>query len=588
MVDAHDDAVPVVDLATPAVDRSRRGRAVIAAFAAIGLSAGALGVLAASGGEAPKPVPLALSGPAGGDARAADGSASGEPESSDLVYPGFEYRYTLGGALADLGDRAPVYRLLAGAMDTARVGAMAGALGIDAPVGEIEGGWEVSDGERTLMVSGDASGWYVSVWQGPGVTRDVEPGSGGVDGSGSGGGTDGDVGDDTSTAEEPTKEPVPDEQPVPEPIEEPVDLPDEPVDLPDEPVDLPDEHEARRIAEEVLGALGVLAGGDWVFEVHDGTMMGVAVACPEDGDCPTGSGDDAVLLSRSVTARRIVDGHPVVGLEWYVEVGDHGVVQWAGGMLADLERVADYPLRSTRDVYDDLTTGKAYGGPLPLGAEPAIADADCPPDARCTAPDCLDCPAPEPVEITVNAVSLAAQVWYALDEHGAPVSYIVPTYHFSGRFADGTDWSTDLLAVDEAYVAPPPVVEPQPDPDEVKPDPGGGGVVPPDTGAPDPGDPPDAENPTEFDPEADLAPGDAVAMDLDLNFHCGVSTVRFDARWWDATPPWPGSGGGSPIVEQTAGKLLVVDETHATWSNGAGVDLEFVEHPGEYIAPGCA
>lgn len=580
------DAPVAVDLAYAPDAPHRRGvKPFVAAIAAMALGAAALAALATSGGNERAPVPLALQGVAGSNRAAAESDRATLGAPYDAMYPMFEYRYRLAGALKDLGQEAPVYRLVAPALDAADVARMAAALDISGEVVAVEGGgWEASDADRTLQISGDTSAWFVSVWNGPSY-REIEGSTGS-----SGGGSDGSTGSgsvETGEAEPPVVEDPDNSGPddsgvVPEPIPEP-----EPIPVPE---DLPDDGQAIGIAKDMLDALGV-PSGDWQFEVMDSTMMGIAVACAPTTDGCTDTPTESVVLSRAVVAHRLVDGHIVSGLDWYIEIGDHGVVQSVGGVLADIERVADYPLRSTTDVFEDLQSGDGgiFGEPVALALGDTGIVIDCPDNARCAAPEpeCIEgCPEPEIVEVTVTDVSLGAQVFYAADENGNPVQYVVPMYHFIGSLPDGTEWSADLLAISDEYVTPPTVVEPTPDP----------GPVEPPVGAPEPApvpeDPP-ATQPGEptapaFDAEADLVVGDTVEMPLDLNFHCGVTTVRFDARWWDTTPPWPGSGGGSPSVEVTAGKLTLVDETHASWTNGAGVDLDFAEHPGAFEPLPCA
>ena len=497
--EADPTVTPAVELTAAPADPRSRTTTLLASVAAIALAAAGLAVLAS--GDDDGPVPLTLQS-RGTNTLSGEDAAAGAPADArtDLLpFPTTTFEYRLAGALADLGSTAPVYRLVAPdggnrVLDAAEVARMADALGIAAAPVELDyGGWEASDGERTLSVSGDASGWFVSVANGPGLTRDgvIVDGSGGAGADGSTGtGTDtatdsvepdtatDSVEPDTATdSVEPDTAPTPDTtapdtdpglEPEPVPVPEPT-----PVPIP-EPVDLPDPAEAQRIAEDLLAALGVLDGADWQFTVNDGTTMGIAVSCVEGTVCDD-TVEPPVLTSRSVVAQRMVDGRAVIGLEWYVEVGDLGLVQYAGGMLADLERVDDYPLQSTTDVYDALVRGDFGGGPVPLGAPEAMSSVDpgvaidCPPDTRCAAPDiaCVDdCPEPQVVTITVTGVTLASQLWYATDGAGNPVQYLVPSYRFVGSFDDGTEWSSVMLAIDDAYVTgAEPTPTPMPDDD---------------------------------------------------------------------------------------------------------------------------
>ncbi len=477
--EADPTVTPAVELTAAPADPRSRTTTLLASVAAIALAAAGLAVLAS--GDDDGPVPLTLQS-RGTNTLSGEDAAAGAPADArtDLLpFPTTTFEYRLAGALADLGSTAPVYRLVAPdggnrVLDAAEIARMADALGIAAAPVELDyGGWEASDGERTLSVSGDASGWFVSVANGPGLTRDgvIVDGSGGASADGSTGtGTDSVEPDTTAPDTDPGLEPEP--VPVPEPTPVPVPEPT-PVPVP-EPVDLPDPAEAQRIAEDLLAALGVLDGADWQFTVNDGTTMGIAVSCVEGTVCDD-TVEPPVLTSRSVVAQRMVDGRAVIGLEWYVEVGDLGLVQYAGGMLADLERVDDYPLQSTTDVYDALVHGDFGGGPVPLGAPEAMSSVDpgvaidCPPDTRCAAPDiaCVDdCPEPQVVTITVTGVTLASQLWYATDDAGNPVQYLVPSYRFVGSFDDGTEWSSVMLAIDDAYVTgAEPTPTPMPDDD---------------------------------------------------------------------------------------------------------------------------
>jgi hypothetical protein len=95
----------------------------------------------------------------------------------------------------------------------------------------------------------------------------------------------------------------------------------------------------------------------------------------------------------------------------------------------------------------------------------------CGPNQRCANPEPpVDCPAdspecaitettvyePEPIIIVVTGAELRATVTWATED-GVEVQYLVPTYHFVGHHADGTEWSTDLIAVADSMLTEPEV-----------------------------------------------------------------------------------------------------------------------------------
>ena len=479
-----------IDLAHEPARRQQRRTPIVAGVAAVALALG--GIIAVNqGDDAPTTTPLALSAPGNGS------NTAGAPEGArDMSMAISQFRYVLAGALPDLGDSAVAYKVRATALDAADVARMGAALDIDGDVRELEyGGWEISSATRTLSVSGDANGWYVSMWNGPSYTDDrtvggdngsIEP-----DGSGASSGADGtDVAPppvEPATVEPVTVEPSPGDEPVSsddtpapsvdepktddgdviEPMPEPTPSPEpEPYTPPPAPTDLPDDTEAIDIGRDLLNAIGVLDGGDWEFEAID-SSMGVSSTCAADTECIDIG--ETIVYSRGVIARRVIGGHPVSGMEWYIDIGDQGVVQSFGGMLATVESIGEYPLRSTSEVFEDLQSGDIwYGGDIVALGAPEARSADtaidrCAVDAKCAdvmpvcAPDATDCDIPEPeiVDVTVTDVRLGLQVWYGTDADGNGVQYIVPSYNFTGSFADGSDWSTDLLAIADEYVTPP-------------------------------------------------------------------------------------------------------------------------------------
>ncbi|MCU0267638.1 MAG: hypothetical protein MUF83_03215 [Acidimicrobiales bacterium] len=407
--------------------------------------------------------------------------------SADAMYlPAVEYR--LGVELPDLGPSAPVYRLVAAELDATTVARWAGVFGVRGqPAQDSAGGWTVSDDAGTLSLYPDGSGgWSVSfgpAFQDMGCAID-ENGTEQCWSSGSSGSASaGAAGSSEATTAPVTTVVGPGSGWAPYEGQ------------PEAPADLPDEAEAEAVARDLLGALGVLEG-DWEVSVHDGTSYGVAVACSVEADCPPAP--ESVMLSRSVSFTRVVDGHPVAGLVWTVEVGDGGRVASVYGVHATLEALGDYPLRTTQDAYDALVAGElTYGGPVPaydvvteLGesgagpsdepmfsdvresvADPVAPDSAVPdtavPDTAVPAPASPETtlateePIPlEPVVVTVTGVELSAMLFYGVAD-GQPAGYVVPSYRFVGTYANGETFEAEVPAVDPAYVEVPEVPVPE-------------------------------------------------------------------------------------------------------------------------------
>jgi hypothetical protein len=476
-----------------------------------------------------------------------------------------------------------VYRVVGADLDAARVAAMAATLGIEGEPVVGPDGFQVADADHTLSASRSGDGpWYL--WYGPGG-RSVD----GVDG---GGGSTGSVGDDPALLEELRAREQAAEAEVP-PIAT--------------PTDLPSPEEAERLARDLLTRLGVLDGADWDVTVTDAGTVGVAVACPEDADAPTtcDPGETTSVLSRSVSFRRVVDGAVSSGLDWWVEVGDGGVVQSLSGTLGALEAQGEYPLRSTRAVFDDLVggTGWWYGDVRALAAEgdadvtsgaatgvaeepatddttgagtdpsggddPGVIEPEPTPEPL---PDPLPepLPEPEPVVVTVTGAERSLLLVGGF-ESGAGSSYLVPAYRFVGTYADGSEYSAELPALDPANVAPPtttpPATEPAPLP-EPQPEP-----VP----VPGPAPLPD-----------DLTVG--VEHAYALSTHCGAKTASFDGRTWvsetfgdDALVGAP-DGWGDPT---DTGVLVLVEDDLARFTSSTGETLVFTPAPPDLEPDPC-
>lgn len=296
--------------------------------------------------------------------------ATGRAPAADALPYGVKTEYHLQGTLPDLGATGAVSQLVAPAVDQATVATMAGALGIKGTPTQQQGSWTVTDGTSTLTLNSAGGMWNVSF--GRYALGDATIGSGS---SGTSGGSSGSSGASATTgatttapargANTPATAIAPGE-PAPSP---PNDGGTPGVTMVDPkvmeaPKNLPSAADAERIARDVMDKLGVKA--DWKVEVNDGGGVGVATACPAGADCPVSS-PTSFVTSRAVSFHRIVDGVVTVGLDWGIEIGDEGRVQGVYGILADLQKVGDYPLRTTADVYKDLVDGKGFSpGPVPL------------------------------------------------------------------------------------------------------------------------------------------------------------------------------------------------------------------------------
>jgi hypothetical protein len=327
------------------------------------------------------------------------------------LYPERPTTYVLDGALPDLGSDAPVRRLKGHAVAESDVARFADALGLHGAPARTATGFEVRDGDAILTV--DTSGTTTLVE----FSDNAGSASGGAS-SGAGSGSAGSIGGSTGpgASDTATTEPAPSTTTLPP------------------PVDVPSESEAREMAQALLDGFGVLIGQEWSSDVTD--AGGVAVACPEDVECPP---TPSYVTARSVDFRLVIDDAPVQAIDWIVTIGEHRRIQSVSGTWAEPETIGSYALRSTNDVFDDLRHGRAqFVGPQPLeAASPETAPVE---------------PEPVPaVEVHVTGVTLGAARWEG-SEDGRAVVYIVPTYRFRARVEHGEPYEIEVLALDPAVV----------------------------------------------------------------------------------------------------------------------------------------
>ena len=244
---------------------------------------------------------------------------------------------------------------------------------------------------------------------------------------------------------------------------------------PKRPEGMPTKDQARDIAEKVFDKLGVDLDGATV-RVEDGFSQWMVSVDPR------------------------LDGTKVVGMTSTIGIGPHGKVVSANGWSSDPERGDTYPLITVETAAKRLQENQPR---IMAGAAEDVA----------IAPDCLDCPKPEPLIVTVTGASLGLQLYggYGAD---AP-AYLVPTYLFTTDQPDsGELWQ---IAVEDKYLAPPPTVEPDPG---VKPEPGGSG------GAPTPEPAPDDPNATTVTKPSSSSGCNSTEADGVYVQVCGPTTAR--------------------------------------------------------------
>lgn len=543
--DTGDDREPAVDTQPSSRPARPAWRAAIAPLALVALVVATVAVVASRGGDDElRALPL-VPGAAGAE-RAADAA----------IFPAPTYRFVLEGALADLGGTGTVRRARAHDLDERRAAEIARAVGVDATPQLADGAWQASGDGGSVWISTFGGLSHVSYTSYTEGTPYAERGSSGA----VGGGTSGAVGDDPGTIDEPA--PPPDLRPIP----------------PVAPVDLPSEEQAEAIARDVLDSFGALDGAEWRVEVTDSGAVGIAVACPDDTVTDVRCDEleaESVVTSRSVQLTRVVDGMPVAGLTWWVEVGDGGRIDAINGSLTSLETVGDYPLQSVAAAYDVLVAGDGWwGGPAILDAA-GTETADTP--ERRDAPDV----APE-ITVTITGAERALVLQPAWED-GAESTYLVPAYRFVGRFADGGgDYSAEVPALAPEYVATPEPTTPRPDP-APEPEP-----VPEPTPLPEPVP---GEDPTGAPRVGgDVALDVGVAYTFDLLTHCGVSHGFFDGRWWRSEAAIEAPAASAPEGwddPYETGTLVLVDAELAEFTAGNGDTLVFTPAPSDFEPPGC-
>lgn len=326
-----------------------RPRALWGVLAAVAVVAGALAVTSGGGDGAPPPLPVAL-GASGGR----EGTASAMAADMALAW----VTYKAGDGLPALGGEAPAYRI-DGAVDAARVRALADALGMTGEPTQQDRLWHLESDGAVLEVyeQGGGSWWFSANTLGKDVSVGSVSSSSGSD-AGSAGpattypSTSVDCGAavdclttetvgaecppnaDCIAPEPPIGGPCPPDASCTMPVPEP----------PAPPADLPSKDEARQIAVDLLAASGM-----------DVTDAKVTVDGPYD--------------AWYVTIEPRLDGVPLSGLGASVSVGSKGAITNASGTLGTADRLGDYPLIDTHAAIDRLNEqqgANGSGGIVPL------------------------------------------------------------------------------------------------------------------------------------------------------------------------------------------------------------------------------
>jgi hypothetical protein len=348
-------------------------------------------------------------------------------------------KYVLSAPLGDLGHAAAVWRMVAHPMSAADRERFAHLLQVGGIPTATNNGWEVADADATLTFMVSSSGVAVSYGSGTG---------GAVSGS-TGAGAGGVANPPSEVSVGPSVQSVP-PAPFPVPVTVPTAVPS--VAPPPVPIDVPKVNDAQTIARALLDRLGVLAGQDWAADVN--ASAGVAVACAVGTPCSASAPE---VFARTVTFTLILNGTRVDDVNWSVTIGEHRHIESLNGNWASPTTIADYPLRSTTNVFTELQHGTArYVGPQPM-----IPIEDTP---ATRTPGGAVSPAVPTTIVQVSGVSLGLARWDAID-HGQPVVDLVPTYRFHSHAEQGPSYDIEVLALDPGaitFTSPVPPPEPLP------------------------------------------------------------------------------------------------------------------------------
>lgn len=250
------------------------------------------------------------------------------------------------------------------------------------------------------------------------------------------------------------------------------------------PQDIPRGDAVIKIARDVLRSTGI-DSSDWLSSVNDASMMSTSVSCEQSAICEP---QESTLYSRQVVLTPLVNSLPVHDLDWYVEIGDQGLVLSAYGAWVKAERLGEYSRRGTERAFTALKAGEAGLG---FGVMPMEALASASGDETSANTDLPEMPIQDglvvgPRVVTIDRVESGYSLQFGAI-NGEAASLLVPTYTFFGVDTDGIDAEVTLNALDPSLFAPfdptpgidpgvpdpkqIPLIEPQPAPLETEPAP---------------------------------------------------------------------------------------------------------------------
>lgn len=306
--------------------------ALLAAVLAFAVGVAAIAVLAGSSGD--DDLPLLAYGATGTDEGAAAGEARSMATADMALYP-YKTEYRMPTPLAKPADTAPAYRLNGATKADAQ--RLASAFGLGDVAAEQDEAWTASGDSGHLQV--DRRGHW---WFGP------DKGDTGVASSSATG----------SVTRSVTATVAADDAAVGECAPCPPDAictmeckpPTRPNKQPERPPGMPTAAEAESLARDIWAKAGVEVGKAKV-DVQDGYSMFYVHFTP------------------------LVDGQEATGLEQSISIGPNKEIQYASGVVVDLDKLGDYPLIDTAAALDRLNNPPAYdtGGrepaPMPMPAE---------------------------------------------------------------------------------------------------------------------------------------------------------------------------------------------------------------------------
>lgn len=222
------------------------------------------------------------------------------------------------------------------------------------------------------------------------------------------------------------------------------------------PQDIPRGDALIKIARDVLRSTGI-DSSDWLSSVNDASMMSTGVSCEQNAICKPPL--DA-LYSRQVVLTPLVNSLPVHDLDWYVEVGDQGLVLSAYGAWVKAEKLGDYARRGTERAFTALQAGEAGLGFGMMPMEALASASGSEPSANTDVPEMpiQDGLVMEPRVVTINRVESGYSLQFGAI-NGEAASLLVPTYTFFGVDTEGIDAQATLNALDPSLFAP---LEPTP------------------------------------------------------------------------------------------------------------------------------